>query len=454
MNIVTPIDLLLPYQRRFFTDQSRWKAGCMSRQVGKDFMTSGEAVSDCKQRDGVTWMYAAPSERQSYEGLQKCREWSEAFDFAIADILEERQSPGALFSNATICFPNKSRIICVPGKPDTVRGFSANVILTEFAFFEDPEATWKAILPSVTNPLRGGEKKVRIISTPNGKSGRGARFFKIVSDPKKWSVHKVTIEDAVRDGLPVNVQDLKEAIDDDNAWAQEFMCEFLDSSNCLLPYDIIAKGESADASCFADPAIFARESNATLFLGIDFGRTNDPTVCWTFEQLGDVLWTREVLVLRDMDSPSQQAALDHRISKAQRVCFDYTGPGIGLGDYLVKDHGEYDPKAHKFGKLELCTFTQNFKRDIFPKLRRAFEAPTRVRVPVDVEVREDLHEMQQIVTNGNYDYSARRTKDGHSDRCTAMALALRAAGSGGGMNFKPCAFDREGGTKYEDKAVM
>ena len=33
----------------------------------------------------------------------------------------------------------------------------------------------------MTNPLRGGEKKVRLISTPNGKSGPGARFYKIMT---------------------------------------------------------------------------------------------------------------------------------------------------------------------------------------------------------------------------------------------------------------------------------
>jgi phage FluMu gp28-like protein len=441
-----------PFQRKVYDDYSRFVAWLASRQVGKSFTGAARCVRRAHSQPKTDVLIVSPSERQSYEAVLKCRDWAEAFQFAIAEQIEERNAPGALMTSATIVLPNKSRIIAVPGKPDTVRGFSADVWMDEFAFFEDPDATWRAVFPSISNPLKG-LKQMFISSTANGKSGRGARFFKIVSDPKVWSVHKTTILDAAPE-LGTDVEALKEAIDDDNAWAQEYLCEFLDSSNCLLPYDIIAKGESADASCFADPSIFAKESNATLFLGIDFGRTNDPTVCWTFEQLGDVLWTREVLVLRDMDSPSQQAALDHRISKAQRVCFDYTGPGIGLGDYLSKDHGEYDPTAHKFGKLELCTFTQNFKRDIFPKLRRAFEAPTRVRVPVDVDVREDLHEMQQVVTNGNYDYTARRTKEGHSDRCTAMALALRAAGSGGGMNFKPTAFDRDGGTHYEDKAVM
>jgi phage FluMu gp28-like protein len=343
-----------------------------------------------------------------------------------------------MMTAATIVFPNKSRIIAVPGKPDTVRGYSANVWMDEFAFFEDPDATWRAILPTISNPLKG-LKTAFITSTANGKSGRGARFYKMVSDPKAWSVHKTTILDAAPE-LGTDVATLRAAIDDEEAWAQEFMCEFLDSSNCLLPYDIIALAESADASVYADPAIFAPEAHRELYLGIDFGRSNDPTVCWTFERVGDVLHTREVLVLRDTSTPDQQQALHHRIKAARRVCLDYTGPGIGLGDYLVKDHGEYEPEKHRFGKVELCTFTAQFKREIFPKLRRAFEAPTKLRVPIDVEVREDLHEMNQIVRNGEYSYSAKRTADGHSDRCTALALAFRAGAKAGGTVFKPTAW--------------
>jgi phage FluMu gp28-like protein len=211
-----------------------------------------------------------------------------------------------------------------------------------------------------------------------------------------------------------------------------------------LPYDIIALAESAEASTQCDPALFGAESSAQLYLGVDFGRSNDPTVCWTLEKVGDVLWTREVLVLRGMSSPDQQAALGRRIAKARRVSFDYTGPGVGLGDYIAREHGEHDPAKHKFGKVELCTFTAAFKREIFPRLRRAFEAPVKIRVPIDVEVREDLHEMNQIVTNGEYSYAARRTKEGHSDRCTALALALRAARKAGGAPFRPVAFDFRG----------
>lgn len=440
--IVSPRAILLPYQRTWVDDAARFKCGLWSRQTGKDFSSAEEIVRDCQQRPKTQWLIAAPSERQSVESLAKCREWTEAYQLAIADAftVNERPHPEALLKSAEIVFGNGSRIIAVPGRPDTVRGFSANVLLTEFAFFEDDEATWRAILPSITNPLRGGEKMCRVISTPNGKQGR---FFKIVDEnflnpvPNRrlsWSVHKVTIHDAVRLGLPVDIEQLREGMDDAEGFAQEFECEFLDSSNVLLPYDIIALAESAEAQEYADPAFF-RAGSTPVVCGIDFGRTNDPTICWTLELVGDVWHTREVLVLKGVPTPDQEKILASRISRARRVSFDYTGPGIGLGDYLVKAHGRYDPAKHEFGRIELCTFTVGFKREIFPKLRRAFESPVKLRIPVSKAIREDLHEMRQIVRNGEYTYSAPRTAEGHSDRCTALALALRAAGTGSSGAF-------------------
>lgn len=41
---MTPI--LYPYQRRYLADKSRWKAACWSRQTGKTFTTTLEAVLD------------------------------------------------------------------------------------------------------------------------------------------------------------------------------------------------------------------------------------------------------------------------------------------------------------------------------------------------------------------------------------------------------------------------
>jgi phage FluMu gp28-like protein len=171
--ILDPRTLLLAYQTRWADDESRWKFGLMSRQVGKDYASGYEGILDIirEERDGgkKDWLIAAPSERQALESIGKWKDWAGVFKYAIKDIGQVRAAGSeSLLQASTIVFPNGSRVIAVLGRPDTVRGYSANVLLTEFAFFENPDATWRAILPSITNPMRGGEKKVRLITTPNG----------------------------------------------------------------------------------------------------------------------------------------------------------------------------------------------------------------------------------------------------------------------------------------------
>jgi phage FluMu gp28-like protein len=55
-----------------------------------------------------------------------------------------------------------------------------------------------------------------------------------------------------------------------------------------------------------------------------------------------------------------------------------------------------------------------------------------LRIPVSRAIREDLHAVQQELKGAEYNYWSPRTRKGHSDRCTALALAVRAAGAGGG----------------------
>ncbi len=431
-----PRSLYLEYQFNLHHDDSRFKAALQARQTGKDFTSEGEVVETCKA--GVTeWMIAAPSERQALDSLDQAKLWAEAWDFRLADLQLVREGGSeTLLKAAEITFSNGSRARAVPGRPDTVRGRSTNVLLTEFDFFDNPAETWRAIVPSITNPLRGGEKRLRVVSTPNGKDGQMAKIFDTTGREGRrfdWSRHLVTIYHAVLCGLPVNIAQMRELFDDPEGWAQEFECEFLDTSNVLLPYEILTPAESIDATEVIGPDFWTTEGGGPVVCGVDFGRQNDPTVCWTLQLVGDVWITREVLVLRGMPTPQQEEILRVRLRRATRTAFDYTGPGIGLGDYLVKAPGigEYKPEAHKLGKLELCTFTSGFKRVIFPRLRRAFEAPLKVRTPVSIAIREDLHAMKQIVRNNQYSYAAPRTAEGHSDRCTALALALHAGATAG-----------------------
>lgn len=433
-----PRNLLLEYQFANREDKSRFKISLMGRQTGKDFTSESEAAEDCQTKK-TEWMIAAPSERQALDSLDQGKVWAEAFDLKVDDYQEQREGGSeTLLKSAEIIFSNGSKMRAVPGKPDTVRGRSANLLLTEFDFFENPSATWRAVLPSITNPLRGGEKKVRLISTPNGSGSAMHKIWsKADSDKMRWSRHLVTIYHAVLMGLPVDIEQLRQAFDDPDGFAQEFLCQFLDGSNVLLPYDIIFMAESSEAT---EAATGVLSSDAT-YCGIDFGRTNDPTVCWTLQAVGDVLWTREVLVLKNVASPDQEAILRSRIAASTITTFDYTGPGVGLGDYMVKAHEQYKPEEHKFGKVELFTFTPASKRLLFPALRSAFKdakGVCKLRIPISTTIREDLHEMQQVITNGEYNYWSRRTREGHSDRCTALALAVHAAGKLGTARTHLC----------------
>lgn len=443
---VNPLDRLLPYQRAWYEDGSRFLAGVWSRQTGKSFATAAIVAASMIAGSNTMWMIAAPSERQSHEALEKVKQWLRAFECAFAEELEALD--GMENKAGAVRLSNGSRCIAVPGKPDTVRGMSANVWLDEFAFFEDPDATWKAILPSITNPLRGGEKRVILTSTPNGKAGRGKRFFDICTTPQaqpaensnrqssivnrqspmRWSIHRVPLRDAIEAGLPVDYETLAEAIGDPLAVRQELDAEFVDTQSQLLPTEIILRAESPEATLHPAAEVFG--GGRDLRVGVDVGRVSDPTVIWTAERLGDVLYTRELLVLSGMSHADQLSIIRARVSACARCCMDYTGMGIGMGDMLAREFGEYKPEAHKFGRVELCTFSAAFKREIFPKLREAMES-LRLRIPADPALRTDLSAMQQVCSGGQFSYEAPRTKDGHSDRCTAAALCVRA-GEGAG----------------------
>ena len=148
--MTSPVQLLKTYQDRVYRDPSRFIAWIAGRQIGKSFTGAMRAVAMCDLTAKRDFLIASPSERQSLEAVEKCKQHIEAFQTCkVAEEIVERDAPGALMKSATIIFENCSRIIAVPGKPDTVRGYSADIWMDEFAFFEDPAATWKAILPHV-----------------------------------------------------------------------------------------------------------------------------------------------------------------------------------------------------------------------------------------------------------------------------------------------------------------
>lgn len=439
------IDYLLTFQKKLAASTSRFLIALWSRQTGKGYTTSFIATRGAMTEDRSKWLIVATTERQALETLDKCKTWVKAANLSVAESEEEFDAleKDTKVKAKVIELPNGSKIYALPGKPISLRGFTGSVIIDEFAFFENQKEVWKAVYAVIVNPM-ASIKRIIITSTPNGK---GDMFYKLVDEnylnPKegrkiKWEVQKVTIHEAAKDweasgklnGMTAEqyVEEVKAGFDTPEAWPQEFECAFLDTDNVLLTFDMITAAESTDAALHG----FDETEPGTFYGGFDFGRTSDPSVFWFAKKVGDVLVLRDLLLLENMSTDEQVKATESRIRKCRIVAVDYTGPGIGYGDTVVKKFGAWDPAKHSFGKIVLCTFSAAFKRLIFPRFRKRFENPVTMRIPHDEDLRQDLHAMRQIVTGAEYSYWAPRTSEGHSDRCTAGALCVHAASLGGG----------------------
>lgn len=414
--------ILLPYQRRWVRDESRFKIGLWSRQTGKSFATAAEAVFDCQLKPKSLWVVLSAGERQAIEWMRKAKQWAEAVNLALEGY-EEIRHKEEVMTRAEIHFGNGSRIVAIPANPDTARGYSANLVLDEFAIHERPWEIWAAIYPSITNPL-SGEKKLRIVSTPKG---MGNKFADLWHKNDAYSKHKVTIEDAVTMGLPVNLAELRAGVDDPDIWAQEYLCEFIDTTSVLLPYELIAK-------CEAEPRSLMPTPGAERFIGMDIGRSKDLSVLMVGERTGDQVRIIRQEIFKRMPFHEQLKHLCDmgREAQVQRIAIDATGIGAMLAEEARRALG---------GKVMPVTITHQKKNDLYSAMRRRFEERT-VVIPSDRELREDLHGVQrQVSTSGTISYRAARNEDGHSDRASALALLIHAAERKGGF-FMPFTLKR------------
>lgn len=412
----SPLDLLLPFQRDWVEDDARFKIWNASRQIGKSFTSACEAVRDCELHPGTLWVVLSAGERQSLEWMEKAKQWVAAFQLAIT-YAEERDAPEALMKSAEIRFANKSRIIALPANPDTARGYTANLILDEFAIHRHSTEIWRALYPSITNPLKR-ELKVRVMSTPKG---MGNMFHQLWMK-EGWSKHRTTIHDAKAGGLNLNLEELRAQCGDEDTWRQEFNCEFIDSTRTAFSYEVLAACESEEAS-LDWPGGY--EATGPLYCGIDVGSIADPTVCVTFEKVGSRMILRERLVIRTTELADQDNLLEAAIRRSTRTGIDASGIGLDLAQRLHRRHG---------GKVTKQVTTAAWKRQAFARLQHRFQDQA-IALPPSREIREDFHAYEVSGAGEQARYSAPRTAEGHSDTASATAHAFDVAEAGAAGAF-------------------
>lgn len=416
MGSLKPAIGLYPYQKKWILDKSRFKEGRWARQTGKSFGCAAGIVLDSREVDKNKWVCVSSGERQVKEFMEKIELHSKLTEKALS---WHEQSYGYQHPDGhreeykiTECsLRNGSKIIGVPANPDTARGYSANVYLDEFSVHKQSRDMWAAVFPIVS---RGGYK-LWITYTPKGKQNKAYE----ISNNDMFSHHVLNVYDAVKQGCPLNIEELKAAIDDPDLWAQEYEVQFLDEATAFITYDMINEVENDKAGL---PELATK---GQIYIGMDIGRRRDLTILWVLELVGDVFWTREVVKMHRATFSAQEAEVDRifRQYKPMRHCMDQTG----MGEKFVEDLQKKYSTA-----VEGVLFTAPVKLDLANTLRRKFE-DKQIRIPIDKDIRDDIHSVKKITTSaGNIRFDVERSENSHADRFWALALAIHAGTAPGG----------------------
>lgn len=409
---------LYRYQQRWFLDRARYKIGMFARQSGKTFTTTLEIVDDCFETElagGRTrWVILSRGERQAREAMAEgIKLHARAYQLAIEESEYDFKGASNVVYNALeVTLPGGSRITALPANPDTARGFSANVFLDEFAFHQDSRGIWRALFPVISAGWR-----LRVVSTPNGK---GNKFYELMTaEDTAWSRHTVDIYQAVADGLPRDIEELRAGAADEDLWAQEFELQWLDEASAWLPYEMIMACEHHDAG---KPELYA---GGPCYLGADIARRQDLWVAWVVEEVGDVLWTREIVERRRATFAEQETILDRLMTSYHvvRATMDQTGMGEMPVERAQRRHGTM--------RVDGVIMTPARQLDMATAARQRFEERT-IRIPEGNPVlRADLHKIKKVIgPTGNPRLVADRDSEGHADR--AWAAFMAAAGAAGG----------------------
>jgi phage FluMu gp28-like protein len=186
----------LPYQQRWLAEIAAIAFCVKARQIGFSHTTAGLAVKEALTQHSTNTVLSA-SQELSDEVLAKAAGHART----LRRLGYEAANPIAI-SRSRIVFPNGGRVIALAANPRTARSWSGNVYFDEAAYHDDFDGIWDA---AGAMAIRGSYK-IRIVSTPNGAQGL---FYKWATQPPKgWSTHWVTVDDAIRQGMHVDIDRL------------------------------------------------------------------------------------------------------------------------------------------------------------------------------------------------------------------------------------------------------
>ena len=192
-----------------------------SRQAGKFTITSILAVHTALYEPGSLVLLLSPTLRQSGELFKKCIRVYQALG---------RPVPSDSESALQLELENGSRIVSLPGKEGTIRGFSGVRLLAIDEAAWVPDDLYLAVRPM----LAVSQGRLVALSTPHGTRGW---FYEAWRGQEPWERYEVPATRCPR----ISAAFLEEEKRNMGEWwfEQEYLCRFLDAQSQAFSRDDI-----------------------------------------------------------------------------------------------------------------------------------------------------------------------------------------------------------------------
>ena len=453
-NIPKTNSFMLPYQRKWILDNHILKLMEKSRRIGISYSTAYRVDRKHAGQDqrNDTWV-SSRDEPSARLFIQDCKLFTKILDIGAEDMGQKLIEKEKLYS---IKFANGTEVNSLASNPDVFAGKGGDVVLDEFALRADPRGVY-----AIANPTIDWGGSLEIISTHRGSHNYFNELINEIQhkgNPKNFSHHRVTLQDALDQGFLWKLQtklrdgdprlDMTEAdyfdyqrskAPDEESFLQEYMCVPSDDNSAFLSYDLISTctlkyPDSLDESTeeTVDHAgrkgkirklvnsLFKANLDIPMFLGVDIGRDHDLTAIWLMGKFGSIYLPLLIIEMTGVSFSRQEKELYDLLNNVRivRACIDNTGIGKQFTERAQEKFGVY--------RVEAVTFTAAVKEKLAYPVRAAFEDRT-IAVPDDELVIADLRAIKKETTaTGSIRFTADRGKNGHSDRFWAVALALNA----------------------------
>ncbi len=201
-----------------------------SRQSGKSTVSSILAIHEAIYKPDSLILLLSPSLRQSQELFRKLQDVYNALD---SPNLPQATEESALRMELS----NGSRIVALPGKEATIRGFSGVNLLVIDEASRVPDELYQSVRPMLA--VSGG--RIVLLSTPFGKRGF---FYQEWADGQGWQKVKITADQCPR----IDKEWLEREKEMIGSWwfEQEYQCSFVETNDQVFSYDDIHAALSSD----------------------------------------------------------------------------------------------------------------------------------------------------------------------------------------------------------------